>query len=151
HVDVISRRIGQRTVDAENRELNLLPRLKASINDQPVRRVPTFHNGAAALTKCARQFTVYPDLGVIIERSFENSSGAFKIHTVYALRNREVDAIPIEAEPTGRPSSFERRRIEHLPFRVVEIRRSSVRRKIVRLDRPAGRLVVWASRLEVDR
>ena len=42
HPDVIGRRIRERAVDPENRELNLLPRLNAAINDQPIRRIPTF-------------------------------------------------------------------------------------------------------------
>ena len=51
HVDVIGRRIRERAVDPENRELNLLSRLNAAINDQPIRRIPTFDDGTAALSR----------------------------------------------------------------------------------------------------
>src|SRR5213596_3539045 len=42
HVDVIGRRVRERPVDAENRELNFLPGLNAAVYDQPIRSVPTF-------------------------------------------------------------------------------------------------------------
>src|SRR5436305_11031450 len=60
HVDVIGRRIRERAVGPENRELNLLPRLYATINDQPIRRIPTFHYRTATLTRRTRQFAIEP-------------------------------------------------------------------------------------------
>jgi len=41
-LDVIGRRIRERAIDPENRELDFLPGLNAAIYDEPVRRVPTF-------------------------------------------------------------------------------------------------------------
>ena len=68
HVDVIGRRIRERAVRPENRKLNLLPRLYAAINDQPIRRIPTFQYRTATLTRRARHFAINPDFGVIIDR-----------------------------------------------------------------------------------
>src|SRR5262249_28329732 len=53
HVDVVGGRIGQRTICAKNRELDLLAGLNAPIYDQPVRRVPTLHHRATTLTERA--------------------------------------------------------------------------------------------------
>src|SRR5262249_36256134 len=67
HVAVIGRRVPQRAVCPENRELDFLSWLNAAVHDQSIRRVPTFDNRAAALSKRARHLTIYPDFSVIID------------------------------------------------------------------------------------
>src|SRR6266480_5841675 len=115
HVDVIGRRIRERAVCPENRELNRLPRLYAAINDQPIRRIPTFHYRTATLTRRARQLAVDPDFGVIIDRRLENRGCSGKLHIVYTRGYGEVDPVPVETKPSGRASRFECRRIERYP------------------------------------
>ena len=54
HPDVIGWRVRDRTVDAEDRQLDLLTGLNASIDDQPIGGVPAFDDRAATLSECAR-------------------------------------------------------------------------------------------------
>src|SRR5207249_1039730 len=137
-------------VGPENRELDFLPRLNATINDKPIRRIPTFYYRTATLTRRARQFAINPDFGVIIDRCLENGSRTRNIDVVHALWNRDVDSVPTEAKPPGRPPRIECGWVDLFPFGVVEIRATSVWSKIISLDRFAGRLFIRASSLEID-
>jgi hypothetical protein len=51
------------------------------------------------LSKRARHLAVHPDFGVIINRSLENSRRACKINLVHALRDRDIDPVPVETKP----------------------------------------------------
>src|SRR5581483_11432263 len=151
HPDIVSRRTGKWAVGPKNRELNFLAGLYAAVYDQPIRRIPAFDYRSAALVECARDFSVHPDFGVIINRCLENSSRSREIDVVDALRNRDVDPIPVETKPAGRPACVECGRIALFPFRVVEISAASMRREVVSIDRFAGRLLIRASGLEIPR
>ena len=47
----------------------------------------------------ARQLAVHPDLGVVVDDDLEDDRGAGRLERADALRDRDADAIPVEAQP----------------------------------------------------
>ena len=98
----------------------------------------------------ARHFAIHPDLGIIINRRLKNSRGARNVDIFYARRDCNIDPVPIETKAACRTPRVKCRWIEHFPFRIIEIRAAGVRGEIVGLDRLTSRLLVRASRFEID-
>src|SRR5439155_21585389 len=116
HPDVVGRRIRRRSVDSENRELDLLSGLNAPTNDQSIWRIPTFRDRTAALPGRAGQFAIDPNFCVIVERCFENRCRSLKINISKTRRNRNVDPVPIETKPAGRTPRLKSCRLDYFPF-----------------------------------
>ncbi len=147
--DVVGRRVRERPIRAEYRELDLLAGLDVATDDQPVRRVPAFHDRPAALPRRACELAVDPHLGVVVDRGLEHGRATRGVEAADALRNRHPDAIPVEREAPVAAARVERRRIDRRPARVVEIAPARVRLDVVGLHGGAGGLLVRSGRLEV--
>src|SRR6266545_8048214 len=74
HVDIVGRRIRDRTVDAKDSKLDLLTGLDVTSDDQPVLCVPTFDDRTAALSGSARQLSIHPNFGVVVDGRGEDQS-----------------------------------------------------------------------------
>ena len=110
HVDIVRRWIRDRTVDAEDSELDLLTRLHVTSDDQPVLSVPTFDHRTAALSGSARQLSIHPDFGVVVEGCSKYQCRARWIEIANSLRNRDLDPVPVEGESSGGAAFIQCRR-----------------------------------------
>ena len=72
HPDVVRGGVREGSVDAEDRELDLLPRPRVARHHQSVGSVPALHHRAPALAEGAADLAVDPHLGVIVERCLEH-------------------------------------------------------------------------------
>ena len=75
HPDEIHRAFGNRSVETEHRDLELLTRLRVVREDDFVRSVPAFDDRAAALAEHCGQLSVHPDFGVVVDHDFERDRG----------------------------------------------------------------------------
>ena len=150
HIDVVRRRIRDRTVDPEDGKLDLLAGLDVTPNDQPVLSVPTFDDRATALSRGPRQLAVHPDLGIVVERRRKNYCRAGRSEIADSLWNRDLDAVPVESEFPRGTAFIQSRGIYDFPFRVVEIGSARMRRKVIGLVGGAGGLAVGSSGFEID-
>ena len=147
--DVVGRRVRDRPIRAEHRDLDLLAGLDVATDDQPVRRVPASHYRPAALPRRACELAVDPHLGVVVDGGLEHGRATRGVEAADALRNRHPDAIPVECEAPVAAARVERRRIDRGPARIVEIAPARVRLDVVGLHGGAGGLLVRSGRLEV--
>jgi hypothetical protein len=88
----------------------LLAGFKVATDGQAIWRIPTANYGTARLTQRANEFAIDPNLGVVVERSFKDSNRTGGIKIANALRDRQIDSIPVEAEPAVAASLRQRRR-----------------------------------------
>src|SRR5580765_4788379 len=95
------------------------------------------------------QFTVDPDLRVIIESSFEDQCRSTSLISADQIRYRDSDAVPVEADASGCSSLVEARRAYGLPFRIIEVQPARVGRVVVRRVQGARRLAVRAGSPEI--
>src|ERR1041384_6228961 len=107
HTDEVRGWIRNRSVHSEHRELNLLTGLYFPTDDNPIGCVPAADNRAAHLSNVARELTVDPDFGVVIKCCFEHDCRIGRIVIANAFRNRHLDAIPVETDPSGRAALIE--------------------------------------------
>ena len=150
HIDVVRRRIRDRTVDPEDGKLDLLAGLDVTPNDQPVLSVPTFDDRATALSRGPRQLAVHPDLGIVVERRRKNYCRAGRSEIADSLWNRDLDAVPVESEFPRGTAFIQRRGIYDFPFGVVELDAACVRCEVVGFIWRSGRLTISSRGFESD-
>jgi hypothetical protein len=78
------------------------------------------------LAERARQFAVNPDLGIIVQRRLKNYGRSSRIEITDAIGNRQLDAIPIETQPSITTPLIQTCRANNFPLRIVKIRATSV-------------------------
>ena len=115
HPNEVAGRVGQRSVGSEDRKLDALTGFDVLADDQAIRGVESLDQMAASLPEHQRQPAVHPDLRVIVDHDFEDGCGAGRIERADPVRNRHVDAIPVEAEPAGRTTRFQTRGLNPQP------------------------------------
>ena len=126
-----------------------LPGLDAAADDQAVRRVPASDDRSAALPERARQLAVHPDLGIIIERGFEDgrharvSKSPTRAGMVMLMRYQLNQSRRCRGARRACPA-------DHFPFRIVKLRAARVRLVIVGLDWRSSRLAFRAGGFEID-
>ena len=150
HIDVVRRRIRDRTVDPEDGKLDLLAGFDVTPDDQPVLGVPTFDDRATALSRGPRQLAVHPDLGIVVERRRKNYCRAGRSEIADSLWNRDLDAVPVESEFPRGTAFIQRRGIYDFPFGVVELDAACVRCEVVGFIWRSGRLTISSRGFEID-
>ncbi len=150
YIDIIRRRVRQRTIDAENRQLDCLSRLDAAADDKPVLRVPALDDRAAALSGGARNLTINPYFGVIVERGREDQSRSGRIERADPFRDGDLDTVPAEGELARGAAFIEDGWIDHFPFGIVEIGAPCMRREVIRFVRYRPGLAIRAGSVEID-
>jgi hypothetical protein len=85
-VDVVGRRIRDRSVHAEDGNADLLARPCVARHDHAVRRTPAGDHRAAHLAVAAANLAVDPDLGVVVETHLERQRLARDTHAAHGLR-----------------------------------------------------------------
>src|SRR5262249_19077746 len=96
--DVVARRVAERRVDAEHRNLDLLARFGALRQQHLVGRVEARDRPAPALAERQVDLAVDPHLAVIVHRGAEPDLAAGHVHAVDLLRDRDLDPVPAHAE-----------------------------------------------------
>jgi len=94
--DVVGRRIRDRCIHAEDRQLDFVPRPRAACDQHAVQRVPACNHRTAALVVGAVEFSVHPYLRVVVDAYFEPDAGSGRIEPTNALWNGEVNPVPVE-------------------------------------------------------
>ena len=150
HVDIVSRRIRDRSIDSENRQLDRLPGFNAASYDESVLRVPAFDHRAAALARGARDFTIDPNFRVIVERCREDQSRTRGIKGPDALRHGDLEPVPVKSELAGGAPFVERGRIDDFPLGIVEVGAAGVWRKVIPSVRDRAWLAIRARGFEID-
>src|SRR6516225_3410043 len=140
---------GNRTVDSKHCQLNFLPGNGIPRDDQPIRRIEPLDNGSATLAVYGRQRTVYPNFSIVVDYNLESDGGSGGLELAYLLRNRYIDAIPIETDFAGGPPCLESSRVDSFPLGVVEVGDARVGRVVVSFNRLPRWLQVRARRSEV--
>src|SRR5207247_5648307 len=106
---------------------------------------------AARLTQDERQLAVGPDLGVVVHDDLEDRRGPSGIELPDSLGDRDLQAVPGEAQPAAGAACLERRRLDPLPLRVVEIGGAGVRADVVGSIWGAARLQIGPGGAKADR
>ena len=152
HPDEVPRRIRDRTVDAEHRQLEPLARPDVAPEDDAVRRVEALDQLAPGLSEHDGQPPVHPDFGVVVHHDIEHDRGAGRIERADAIRDGDLRPIPVEAQTPMPLARLELGRAQHRPSRVVEVGRAGVRRDVVRPIQRSRRSQVRSRRpvLDVD-
>src|SRR5262249_43081058 len=118
--DEIPRRVAERAVDRQDRDLERLPRLRAVGQLDPGGRGAAADGAAAALAEGQVDLAVHPDLAVIVHRGPEPDRGARDVLAVDLLGDGHLDAVPGHAELARAVGLFEQRRIlDRFPLGVV--------------------------------
>ncbi len=139
HPDEVRGRVGERAVRAEERDLDLLAWPNAASGDRSVGRVPAGHDRPAVLTRRARDLAVDPHLGVVVDGGFEDGRRPGRIEGADALRHRDADPIPTEAEASAATPLGQGAGCDRLPGGVVEVGAPRARLEGARVDwRPSG-------------
>src|SRR5581483_10622331 len=149
--DEVRGRLRDRPVDAEDCQLDLLTGLYIAPDNQAILGVPALHHGAAALPGWMWQLAVDPDLGVVVDLSFEYERGASGRETAHTLGHREANAVPVEAQMTVATRLCQGGGIDCLPSAVIEIARAGPRREVIRLILRAGWLTIAAGVVKRNR
>jgi hypothetical protein len=147
--DEICRRIRYRTVDAKDRELDLLPGFDVTADDEPIGRVPSGDDRTALLAEITSDLAVDPNLSVIVERRFENNRRSRRVKIADLLRNGYRDAVPIKRETAVAATLCKIGGSDLFPVAVVKIDRTRVRSVIICLYRRTTRLTVRTRRVEL--
>ena len=126
--------VGDRAVDAEDRELNPLAGLCVPGDDHAVRRVESLDHRPARLAQDAGHLAVHPHLGVVVDDDLESDGRTCGAEVADLFGDRDVDAVPVEADFGGRTALVERRGVDGLPLRIVEVGDAGVGSVVVGLD-----------------
>src|SRR5207245_8662004 len=147
---VVRRWVGQRAVDRENRELELLAWSHIVPEDDAVRRVPSLDQLTPCLAEDEGQLAVEPDLGVVVHGDLEDRGRPSGVERSEPLRNRDLEPVPAERQATGRAARLEGGRPDHGPTGVVEAGGAGVGTDVVGATGSPARLQVRARRAEVN-
>ena len=150
HPDVVRGGVREGSVDAEDRELDLLPRPRVARHHQSVGSVPALHHRAPALAEGAADLAVDPHLGVIVERCLEHDRRPRRVEAPDLVGHGQRGPVPVEAQTPGGPSLGQGNGVDDLPAGVVEIGGSRVGGEVVGAIGPSGRLTIGAGGLEID-
>ena len=109
HPDEVGGRVGERPVDAEHRELDLLARAgRRAPSTTRFGRVAALDRQAARSGRARRQLAVDPDLGVVVDHVSNTTVDAGRIEGADLLGHGDVDAVPVEGEPARGAARLER-------------------------------------------
>jgi len=86
-----------------------------------VGRVEAGHDLAAVQPERERHLAVDPDFRVVVDRDLEHDSRPGGIEGADTVGDRDVDAVPVEADAAGREPAHRVCRPEPLPPRLVEV------------------------------
>src|ERR1041385_2626692 len=112
--------------------------------------VPSGNYRPAGLAQRARQLAVNPNLSIVVQRSLKYGCGTGRIEITDAIGNRQLDAIPVEAEPAIATPLIQSCRANDFPLGIVEIGGTGVRGIVVCFNRCARRLLVWSRPAEIS-
>src|SRR5262249_38572648 len=132
------------TVQAEDSDLKSLPRLRVARQNDLIRSIPALGHLSAALSRDGRQSAVDPHLRVVVDDDFKRHRRAGHREARDLFRERNADAVPVEADLATGAARVEGSRIKRLPLRIVEVRGARVRFIVVSSKQSAGGLQVRA-------
>src|SRR5438552_1470371 len=132
--DEIVRRTGHRAVVSEHGNFELLAWLRVAGEDDLVGAVPAFNDGSPALTENGCQFSVQPNLGVIVDDNLKRNGGTDHGKSGDGLGQGNAKAVPVETNFPVATACIKRCWIENGPRRIVVSRNTGVRIVVVGLD-----------------
>ena len=88
--DEVGRRLGDRPVDPEQRDLDLLAGLHIAPDHEAVLGIPAHHHRPAALRRGMRQLAVHPHLGVVVDLRLEHDRRSGGVEVAHTLRDRDA-------------------------------------------------------------
>src|SRR5271165_465231 len=138
--DEILGTIGDWSVDAEHSKLNLLAGLGVSREDHTIGCIESFDHRPAGLPQDAWHLAVYPDLSIVVDYDLKSDSRSCGAEVSDLFRNRDVNAVPVEANLSRRTPLVKSRRVDGFPLRIVEVSGARMRSVVVRPDRRSARL-----------
>ena len=127
----------------------MLTGLRVARQHDAIRRVEALDERAARLPERAGQLAVHPDLGVVVHDDLEHHRRAARRQPADRFGDRQVEAIPREADLAAGAALFQARRVDCRPPRIVELDGAGLEHLIVGPHRPAGRLQVGPGALRV--
>src|SRR5689334_11727759 len=121
---------GDGTVDAKHGNLQFLPGPRIASQDHTIWSVPTGDHRAALLAEHISQFTVHPNLRVIIHNNLKNHGGTFHIKTGNLFRESQKKSVPVKGKSPMSTAFFEGFRRDDFPSAIVKVRSACIWNKV---------------------